>query len=68
MKSTTKGNKMIKKITKLNVKLELFKINRRIEKTLTKYNNELGQHNKNCVMAELQDLWYVKNTLQEFAK
>ena len=58
----------IKKITKQNVNLELFKINRRIEKTLTKYSNELGQHNKNCVMAELQDLWYVKNTLQEFAK
>ena len=58
----------IKKITKQNVNLELFKIDRRIEKTLIRYNNELGQHNKNCVMAELQDLWYVKNTLQEFAK
>ena len=58
----------IKKITKQNVQLELFKIDRRIEKTLIRYNKELGQHNKSCLMADLQGLWDCKRTLQEFAK
>ena len=67
MKAQRKGNKMIKKITKQNVKLELFKIDRRIEKTLIRYNNELGQHNKSCLMADLQGLWDCKKALQECA-
>ena len=62
MKSTTKGNKMT--ITKQNAKLELFKIDRRIEKTLIRYNKELGQYNKNCLMNDLQRLWDRKKTLQ----
>tara|TARA_A100001515_G_scaffold100762_1_gene81571 strand:+ start:838 stop:1041 length:204 start_codon:yes stop_codon:yes gene_type:complete len=62
MKSTTKGNKMT--LTKQNAKLELFKIDRRIEKTLIRYNKELGQWNKNCLMNDLQRLWGRKKTLQ----
>ena len=56
------------KITKQNVKLELFKIDRRIEKTLVRLNKELGQHNKSCLKADLNNLWDCKRTLQEFAK
>jgi len=51
-------------ITKQNAKLELFKIDRRIEKTLIRYNKELGQYNKNCLMNDLQRLWDKKKTLQ----
>ena len=51
-------------ITKQNAKLELFKIDRRIEKTLIRYNKELGQYNKNCLMNDLQRLWDRKKTLQ----
>ena len=58
----------MKKITKQNVKLELFKIDRRIEKTLVRLNKELGQHNKSCLIADLHGLWDCKRTLEEFAK
>ena len=51
-------------LTKQNAKLELFKIDRRIEKTLIRYNKELGQYNKNCLMNDLQRLWDRKKTLQ----
>ena len=45
-------------------KLELFKVNRNIEKKVAEWENELGQYNKNCVMNDLQRLWDRKKTLQ----
>ena len=51
-------------MTRNEAKLELFKIDRRIEKTLIRYNKELGQYNKNCLMNDLQRLWDRKKTLQ----
>ena len=51
-------------MTRNEAKLELFKLNRNIEKKVTEYSNELGQFNKNCVFNELQRLWDRKKTLQ----
>ena len=50
-------------MTKNKAKLELFKVNRNIEKLIVVHANELGQHNKNCVMNDLQRLWDKKKTL-----
>ena len=55
---------MVKTITKQKVKLELFKVNRNIEKKDAEHANEIGQFNKNCVFNELQRLWDRKKTLQ----
>ena len=51
-------------MTRNEAKLELFKVNRQIEKKIVEHTNELGQHNKNCVMNDLQRLWDRKKTLQ----
>ena len=51
-------------MTRNEAKLELFKVNRQIEKKIVGHANELGQHNKNCVMNDLQRLWDRKKTLQ----
>ena len=51
-------------MTRNEAKLELFKVNRNIEKMIVAHANELGQHNKNCVFNELQRLWDKKKTLQ----
>jgi len=51
-------------MTRNEAKLELFKVNRQIEKKIVEHANELGQHNKNCVMNDLQRLWDRKKTLQ----
>ena len=51
-------------LTKQNAKLELFKVNRKIEKKGVEYANELGQYNKSIVMRELQLLWDKKKTIQ----
>ena len=51
-------------MTRNEAKLELFKVNRNIEKMIVAHANELGQYNKNCVYNELQLLWDRKNTLQ----
>ena len=51
-------------MTRNEAKLELFKVNRNIEKKIVAHANELGQHNKNCVFNELQRLWDRKKTLQ----
>ena len=59
IKAQRKGNKM----NKNKAKLELFKVNRNIEKMIVAHANELGQHNKNCVFNELQRLWDKKKTL-----
>ena len=50
-------------MTKNKAKLELFKVNRNIEKLIVVHANELGQYNKNCVMNDLQRLWDKKKTL-----
>ena len=60
MKAQRKGNKM----NKNKAKLELFKVNRNIEKMIVAHANELGQWNKNCLMNDLQRLWDMKKTLQ----
>ena len=51
-------------LTKQNAKLELFKVNRNIEKMVVAHANELGQFNKNCLMNDLQRLWDKKKTIQ----
>ena len=50
-------------MTRNEAKLELFKVNRNIEKKVVAHANELGQFNKNCVFNELQRLWDRKKTL-----
>ena len=51
-------------MTKNEAKLELFKLDRQIEKKIVEHTNELGQYNKNCVMNDLQRMWDKKKTLQ----
>tara|TARA_Y100000004_G_scaffold79886_1_gene89786 strand:- start:103 stop:267 length:165 start_codon:yes stop_codon:yes gene_type:complete len=53
-------------MTRNEAKLELFKVNRKIEKKVTEYANELGQYNKSIVMRELQLLWDKKDILKKF--
>ena len=53
-------------MTRNEAKLELFKVNRNIEKKIVEHANELGQHNKNCVEQELQLLWDRKDILKNF--
>ena len=50
-------------MTRNEAKLELFKVNRNIEKKVAEHANELGQFNKNCVFNALQRLWDRKKTL-----
>tara|TARA_R100000995_G_C3394795_1_gene82159 strand:+ start:360 stop:590 length:231 start_codon:yes stop_codon:yes gene_type:complete len=65
---TTKENSM--KITKIGnksqAKLELFKIDRRIEKKIEQHVNELGKHNTDIVERELEQLWAKKSLLVNF--
>ena len=51
-------------MTRNEAKLELFKVNRNIEKMIAAHANELGQWNKNCLFNDLQRLWDRKKTLQ----
>ena len=51
-------------MTRNEAKLELFKVNRNIEKMIVAHANELGQFNKNWLMNDLQRLWDRKKTLQ----
>ena len=51
-------------MTRNEAKLELFKVNRNIEKMIVAHANELGQWNKICLMNDLQRLWDRKKTLQ----
>jgi len=64
----TKENRM--KITKIGnksqAKLELFKIDRRIEKKIEQHVNELGKHNTDIVERELEQLWAKKSLLVNF--
>ena len=50
-------------MTRNEAKLELFKVNRNIEKMIVAHANELGQYNKNCLFNDLQRLWDRKKTL-----
>ena len=62
-KTFVRENKMI---TKAQAQLELFKVNRQIEKKIVEHKNELGQYNKSIVMDELQLLWDKKDILKKF--
>ena len=53
-------------MTRNEAKLELFKVNRQIEKKIAEHKNELGQYNKSIVMDELQLLWDKKDILKKF--
>ena len=51
-------------MTKNEAKLELFKTDRKIEKALDEWANELGQYNKSIVANELELLWDKKDILK----
>ena len=53
-------------MTKNEAKLELFIVERKIEKKIVEHKNELGQYNKSIVMDELQLLWDRKDILKNF--
>lgn len=53
-------------MTPNEAKLELFKIDRQIEKKIVEHKNELGQYNKSIVENELQLLWDKKDILKKF--
>ena len=54
------------KMTSAQAKLELFKVNRQIEKKIVEHKNELGQYNKSIVEDEWQLLWDRKDILKKF--
>ena len=56
------------KMTSAQAKLELFKVNRQIEKKIVEHKNELGQYNKSIVEDELQLLWDRKDILKNIVK
>ena len=53
-------------MTPNEAKLELFKVDRQIEKKIAEHKNELGQYNESIVMDELQLLWDKKDILKKF--
>jgi hypothetical protein len=44
-------------MTKNEAKLEIFKINHRVEKLIEQHKYELGEHNKSCIVDEMCSLW-----------
>ena len=66
MKDVTKKLVGENKMTKAQAQLELIKTNTAIETKIVELINELGQHNKNCVMNDLQLLWDKKDILKKF--
>ena len=56
------------KLTKQNAQLQLFKVNRNIEKKVAEHTNELGKYNKGIVMDELQLLWDRKDVIERYIK
>jgi hypothetical protein len=52
--------------SKSQAKLELFKIDRRIEKKIEQHVNELGKHNTDIVERELEGLWAKKSILVSY--
>ena len=55
-------------MTRNEAKLELFKVDRQIEKKVTEYGKELGQYNKSIVKQELQLLCDRKDILKNIIK
>ena len=51
-------------MTRNEAKLELFKVERQIEKKIIEHANELGQYNKSIVANELQLLWDKKDIIK----
>ena len=51
-------------MTRNEAKLELFKVERQIEKKIVEHANELGQYNKSIVANELELLWDKKDILK----
>tara|TARA_A100001515_G_scaffold90328_1_gene71868 strand:+ start:934 stop:1104 length:171 start_codon:yes stop_codon:yes gene_type:complete len=49
---------------KSKAKLQLFKVERQIEKKIVEHANELGEHNKSCVERQLKLLWIEKDILK----
>jgi len=66
MRDVTKTLVGENKMTKAQAQLELIKTNKEIETKVITLANELGQHNKNCVMNDLQLLWDKKDILKKF--
>ena len=67
--SFSKGtqNMIVTKIgSKSQAKLEVFKIDRRIEKKIEQHVNELGKHNTDIVERELEGLWAKKSILVSY--
>ena len=52
------------KMTKNEAKLEIFKIDRRVEKLIEQHKYELGEHNKSCIVDEMCSLWREKGKLE----
>ena len=52
-------------MTRNEAKLELFKVERQIEKKIVEHANELGQYNKDIVECELKLLWIEKDILKK---
>ncbi len=52
-------------MNKNKAKLELFKLDRQIEKKIVEHANELGQYNNGIVENELQMLWDRKDILKK---
>ena len=59
---------MVKTITKQNVKLELFKINLRIEDKIVRHATCGDVEEQKRIENNLESLWYQKDCLVEFAK
>ena len=51
-------------MTRNEAKLELFKVDRKIETAIVRHTHELGRHNKQCWVTVLHRLWDRKKTLQ----
>ena len=66
MKDVTKTFVGENKMTSAQAKLELFLVDRQIEKKIVEHKNELGQYNKSIVENELQLLWDKKDILKKF--
>ena len=58
--------KNTKVTSQTHAKLELFKIDRRIEKKIEQHVNELGKHNTDIVERELEGRWAKKSNLVSY--
>ena len=58
----------VKKVTKQNVKLEIFKVNLKIEDKIVRHATCGDVEEQKRIENNLQSLWYQKDCLVEFAK